>query len=57
VRPSAFPNLRFLPGSHADYLALNFSWPALKRRIKVELFSATLKRCFPLLKQRAPISC
>jgi hypothetical protein len=28
--------------------------PALKRRIKVELFPATLKRCFPLLKQRAP---
>jgi hypothetical protein len=28
--------------------------PALKRMIKVEVFSATLKRCFPLLKQRAP---
>ena len=31
-----------------------FSRPALKRMIKVELFPATLKRCFPLLKQRAP---
>src|ERR1700685_290226 len=31
-----------------------FSRPALKRIIKVELFPATLKRCFPLLKQRAP---
>src|SRR3984957_17499869 len=30
------------------------SRPALKRMIKVELLSATLKRCFPLLKQRAP---
>jgi peptidyl-prolyl cis-trans isomerase SurA len=28
--------------------------PALKRTIRVELFFATLKRCFPLLKQRAP---
>jgi hypothetical protein len=28
--------------------------PALKRIIKVQLFSATLKRCSPLLKQRAP---
>ena len=31
-----------------------FSRPALKRMINVELFPATLKRCFPLLKQRAP---
>jgi len=31
-----------------------FSRPALKRIINVELFPATLKRCFPLLKQRAP---
>jgi hypothetical protein len=28
--------------------------PALKRIIKVQLFSATLKRCSPLLKQKAP---
>jgi hypothetical protein len=28
--------------------------PALKRTITTEFFSATLKRCFPLLKQRAP---
>jgi hypothetical protein len=28
--------------------------PALKRLIEVKLFTATLKRCFPLLKQRAP---
>jgi hypothetical protein len=35
-------------------LALGPSMPALKRRIKAELFPATLKRCFPLLKQRAP---
>src|ERR1700691_932633 len=28
--------------------------PALKRIIEVQLFSATLKRCSPLLKQRAP---
>ncbi len=28
--------------------------PALKRVIIFELFPATLKRCFPLLKQRAP---
>jgi hypothetical protein len=27
--------------------------PALKRMIIFELFPATLKRCFPLLKQRA----
>ena len=46
--------MRFLPGSHADSLALDFRGPALKRIIKVELFSATLKRCFPLLKQMAP---
>jgi hypothetical protein len=25
--------------------------PALKRTIKIEFFPATLKRCFPLLKQ------
>ena len=31
-----------------------FSRPALKRIIEVQLFSATLKRCSPLLKQRAP---
>jgi hypothetical protein len=31
-----------------------FSRPAVKRMIKVEFSSATLKRCFPLLKQRAP---
>jgi hypothetical protein len=31
-----------------------FPRPALKRTIEVELFSATLKRCFPLLKQGAP---
>jgi hypothetical protein len=30
-----------------------FSGPALKR-IKVELISATLERCSPLLKERAP---
>jgi len=30
------------------------SRPALKRMIEIELFPATLKRCFPLLKQRAP---
>jgi peptidyl-prolyl cis-trans isomerase SurA len=35
-------------------LALAFLRPALKRTIRVELFSAMLKRCFPLLKQRAP---
>jgi peptidyl-prolyl cis-trans isomerase SurA len=35
-------------------LAPGFLAPALKRTISVELFSATLKRCFPLLKQRAP---
>jgi peptidyl-prolyl cis-trans isomerase SurA len=34
-------------------LAPGFLAPALKRTISVELFSATLKRCFPLLKQRA----
>ena len=28
--------------------------PALKRIITVETLSATLKRCSPLLKQRAP---
>jgi peptidyl-prolyl cis-trans isomerase SurA len=35
-------------------LALGFLRPALKRTLRVELFPATLKRCFPLLKQRAP---
>jgi hypothetical protein len=55
VRPSGFPNSGAkVQSSHADSLALDFLRPALKRMIKVELFSATLKRCFPLLKQRAP---
>jgi hypothetical protein len=35
-------------------LSPGFSGPALKRMVKVRLFIATLKRCFPLLKQRAP---
>jgi peptidyl-prolyl cis-trans isomerase SurA len=35
-------------------LAPGFLRPALKRILRVELFPATLKRCFPLLKQRAP---
>jgi hypothetical protein len=35
-------------------MRMGFSRPALKGTIKIELFSATLKRCFPLLKQRAP---
>jgi hypothetical protein len=30
--------------------------PALKRRIKIELFSATLKRCFPLQSRGLPPS-
>jgi hypothetical protein len=30
-----------------------FPRPALKRMINIKLFPATLKRCFPLLKQRA----
>jgi hypothetical protein len=33
---------------------LGLLMPALKRTIKIEFFPATLKRCFPLLKQRAP---
>jgi hypothetical protein len=43
-KPSVFPDFsrrHFSPG---------FSRPALKRMIKVELFAATLKRCFPVLK-------
>jgi hypothetical protein len=43
---------RFLSKEWA--LALDFSRPALKRIIRVEYSPATLKRCFPLLKQRAP---
>jgi hypothetical protein len=38
----------------AACLALDFSRPALKRMITVEHTPATLKRCFPPLKQRAP---
>jgi hypothetical protein len=41
-------------GSHADSNSPGFSRPALKRIVKVQPFSATLKRCSPLLKQRAP---
>jgi hypothetical protein len=37
-------------GAHA----LGLPRPALKRTIKIDFFLATLKRCFPLLKQRAP---
>ncbi len=40
--------------SRADTLAPGFWRPALKRGIEVEFFSATLKRCSPLLKQGAP---
>jgi hypothetical protein len=35
-------------------LALDPSRPALKRMITVQHSPATLKRCFPLLKQMAP---
>jgi hypothetical protein len=37
-----------------DGFCPGFARPALNRIIKVRLFSATLKRCSPLLKQRAP---
>jgi hypothetical protein len=43
---------RFLSKKWA--LALDFSGPALKRVMRVERSPAMLKRCFPLLKQRAP---
>jgi hypothetical protein len=51
VRPSGFPDSGVLTQTLKPWV---FSGPALKRMIKIELFSATLKRCFPLLKQRDP---
>ena len=51
MRPSASQILEF---SRRLLKPRDSSRPALRRLIEIELFLATLKRCFPLLKQRAP---
>jgi hypothetical protein len=47
-------NYKYLKQFSRRLFSPGFSWPALKRMIKVEPFPATRKRCFPLLKQRDP---
>jgi hypothetical protein len=44
----------FSLGFSRRHFSPEFSRPALKRTIKVQLLCATLKRCSPLLKQGAP---